>query len=156
MRLKERQRGIDDVALMKLLSNYIPVGNTANMIHGYSNSSIRSILQLYTPMKELNNCTTLLRRFIYLPNYDMTRGIKNNYPTPERTICDFLMYPKELCSDLYLMDAIEGYKEEFGDFCKVYDMLKDFNIDKKDFDYWLDYLWEGSNSFAVEEVCWDD
>lgn len=136
--------------LIGILLNDIPVSDTANFINGYSYTNISNGIKIYTPVKALHNTITPLRRFIYLPNYNTELGIIKNIPSKERVICDFLMYPKELSANLYLLDALEGYEEEFGSFDNIYALMDILKIPHILLNNWLPRMWSGGNYGALD------
>lgn len=150
LKVLNSSNGISYERVMSLINYDIPVGDTANVLNGYSYANLRNGFQVYTPNKDLDNLVTSIRRFIYLPDYNTKIGIDHNIPSPERVICDFLMYPDKLSSSLYLLDAMEGYVEEYGNFDKVYEMMSLFNIPKEKLDDFMPYMWQGSNCGAID------
>lgn len=117
------------------------VGETATIYNGYSYGDPNNTMLCRTNVRWLNGYFTGLRRFIYLANYNTVIGINGGFPNSERTICDFLMYPKELGAGVYMPDIMEGYNEENdGDFSKVYDMMAELGIERSKLDYWLEHL----------------
>lgn len=129
------------------------LGRTANEVYGYSYSIVgNTIFQVYTPHKSFNGFITPLRRYIYLPDYNISDGFTEmGMPTPERVICDFLKYPNELGAGIYIADAITGYLEDGGDLKNVKSLMSILNIDESKLDYWLSLdLSEGSNMCAKE------
>lgn len=141
-------RNISEEHLLNIIDNNIVVGNSANVLNGYAYGGINAPVSVLTENKILDGLATPLRYFIYLPNYDKTTGIRNNISNEERTICDFLMYPKELGIGLYLLDAMEGYEEEYGNFDKVYEMMEVFGITREKLDRWVPFMWSGGNEGA--------
>lgn len=143
-------KGITDIHLTNVIENNIVVGSSANVFNGYAYDGINAPVTVLAENKILDGLATPLRYFIYLPNYDKTTGIRNNISNEERTICDFLMYPKELGIGLYLLDAMEGYEEEFGNFDKVYEMMDKFGIPREKLDEWIPHMWLGGNYCATD------
>lgn len=141
-------KGISFENICKLSYDNFVVSDTANFFNGHSYSNPSYGIEVYTSNKDLNDLRTPLRRFIYLKDYDTHTGMIGNTPNEERTICDFLMYPKELGANLYLLDALEGYEEEYGNFDKVYEMMKIFGIPREKLDSWIPYMWSGGNEGA--------
>lgn len=137
-----------DELMLNMINNNIVVGCSAVSLLGYSSINVNYGINVYTPLKEFNGFVTKLRKFIYLPNYDINVSRLGSLPTKEKVVCDFLMYPKELSADLYMLDALEGYYEEFGNFDKVYELMKELNIPNEKLDEWFPKMWNGSNWYA--------
>lgn len=142
-----RSRNLKDISvcndywLDRISSFSSIIGETAAIYNGYSYGDPNNTMLCRTNVRWLNGFFTGLRRFVYLENYDDVKGIYNGFPSKERTICDFLMYPKELGAELYLIDTLNGYSEENdGDFSKVYEMMAELGIERGKLDYWLNHL----------------
>lgn len=115
------------------------IGLGANILNGYSYEQLEGHLIYLCDCAELHNLTNGISKLVYIENYkEPDFGFENCVSTPERTICDFLMYPKELEKDFWLLDAIEGYYEEYGNFDKVYEMLNHFGISHTKFDEYVE------------------
>lgn len=127
-----------------LSNNYKVVGLGATILNGYSYVPCTCGLTIYTPVPELDGMSCIFRRMIYLEGYNTEIGYEeSNISSPERNICDYLMYPEKLGAGSYLLDAMEGYEEEFGNFDKVYEMMEKFNIPREKLDEWMDSMWVG-------------
>lgn len=115
------------------------IGLGANILNGYSYEHLEGHLTYLCDCRELNNLFNGIATLIFIEGYkEPNFGFENCVSTPERTICDFLMYPEELQKDLWLLDAIEGYYEEYGNFDKVYEMLDHFGIPHTEFDEYVE------------------
>lgn len=124
-------------------ANYKVIGLGATILNGYSYIPCTCGLPIYTDVKELDGFSSLFRKMVYLENYNTSIGYEDsNISSPERNICDYLMYPKELGANLYLLDALEGYEDEFGNFDKVYEMMNELNIPKDKLDKWIPLMWD--------------
>lgn len=114
------------------LGNIIGLG--AIILNGYSNEYIIGNLTYLTNIKDLDGLSTGIFKLIYIKDYkEPDFGFNNHVSTPERTVCDFLMYPNELCADLWIYDILEGYLEDEdtpNDWGKVYEMMEHFGIDR--------------------------
>lgn len=136
-----RNKELPDPILNYIVNNHIVVGCWAVVLNGYSYPCFEAPVSVLTKNKFLEGYQDVNIICKYIPDYDTEVGISGGIPNESRTICDFLMYPKELSSDLYMPDIIEGYNEEYnGDFSKVYDMMDILGIDRGKLDYWLDHL----------------
>ena len=144
------KKNVTDEHLTNVIENNIVVGSSATVLNGYAYGGINAPVTVLAENKILDGLATPLRYFVYLPDYDKTTGIRNNITNEERTICDFLMYPKELGIGLYLLDAMEGYEEEFGNFDKVYEMMNKFGIPREKLDEWIPHMWSGGNYCATD------
>lgn len=115
------------------------IGLGAVILNGFSYHRLEGNVTYLCNCKELDGLSTGTSKMIYIENYrEPDFGFDNHVSTPERTICDFLMYPVELKKDLYLLDIIEGYYEEYGNFDKVYEMLDHFGIPHTEFDEYVE------------------
>lgn len=140
----------DEVNLINIIEKcFYIVGNGATILNGYSYHRPIGGLVVYLPIEELSGMDCFAYRTVYLPDYNTTIGYENSrVSSPERNICDYLMYPDLLEADFYLLDAMEGYYDEFENFDKVYEMMEKLNIPREKLDDWIPYMWEGSNKFA--------
>lgn len=118
------------------------IGLGATILNGYSTINPFGGLKFLATCEELNGVSSSVFEYIYLSEYNETIGYEDsNISSPERNICDYLMYPKELGADLYLLDALEGYEDEFGNFDKVYEMMDKLNIKRSELDMWIPHMW---------------
>ena len=128
------------------------VGVSATILNGFSYKNPLGYMLFHSTNKLLDGIETVFFRFIHLENYDMQIGYEE-YPSvasPERNICDYFMYPKELDACLYEMDAIEGYYEEVdGDMTSLYEMMKYFGIERSVLDEKMKHLYEGANRHGI-------
>ena len=128
------------------------VGVSATILNGFSYKNPLGNMLFHSTNKLLDGIETVFFRFIHLENYDMQIGYEE-YPSvasPERNICDYFMYPKELDACLYEMDAIEGYYEEVdGDMTSLYEMMKYFDIERSILDEKLKNLYKGANRHGI-------
>lgn len=130
------------------------VGLGANIMNGYGQQSLCGNMTFLCSIKELDGLDSGLWRFVYIKDYkDNGIGFYNNgVTTPERTICDFIMYPDELSAGLWVWDALEGYEDEYnGDWSKVYEMMDILGISRKKLDSLLDDLLE----MSAQPLCRD-
>lgn len=136
------EKSVDSI-IEYIVSNYKVVGVGATILNGYSYIPCIYGLTIYTSVKDLNGFSSLLRKMVYLENYNSEIGYEeSNVSSPERTICDYLMYPDELNAGLYLLDTLEGYEDEFGNFDKVYEMMNKLGIQRSELDKWIPYMWD--------------
>lgn len=115
------------------------IGLGASILNGYSYESLLGGITYYCPCKELDGVSDGVSRLIYLSGYpEIELGVDcDNFTNPERTICDFLMYPEELNADLFLYDLLEGYRDDEDtpdDWNRVYEMMKKLDIPKEKLD----------------------
>ena len=132
--------------------NLKAVGIGATVLNGYSYYDPLGNMLFHTNCEILYGFDAKLFRMVHLPNYDMNVGYEEycSVGSPARNICDYLMYPDVLKAPLYIMDAIEGYYDEFnGDMTGVYDMMKYFGLERGLLDKWMKELWQGSNRFSI-------
>lgn len=118
-------------------------GIGAVILNGYSTQWLAGNVTFITDSKELDGFYTGYEKYIYIPNYDRETGYDCFFASPERLICDYLMYPKELNFYQGYWDLLEGYIDDDNtpdNFDKVYDMLGHFGIDRKVFDDTVDRL----------------
>ena len=115
------------------------------IFHGHSYERLYSHIYVYTPYEWLDGSETNLMKFVYLENYDRSKGYdgKSSIPNAERTICDFLMYPDKLNADLWICDEIRGYLEDHEDITPIYEMLDYFKIPHSEFEKYLDVCLDG-------------
>lgn len=111
------------------------IGLGAMILNGYSYENLLGNITYLCCSSELDGVSDGVSSMVYIPNYkEVDTGVScNNFTNPERTICDFLMYPKELDADLWIYEALEGYIEDDetpDDFHLVYEMMGHFGIDK--------------------------
>lgn len=131
-----------EAMLKYTIKNYKVVGLGASILNGYSYAPYTCCLPVYTPVKDMNDIRGFFFRFVYLEDYNEEIGYEEgNIPSPERTICDYLMYPKELHAYLYLVETLEGYEEEYNNFDRVYEMMKLFNIPKDFLSPYINDMW---------------
>lgn len=120
------------------------IGLGAIIFNGYSYENLIGNITYLSVCKNFDGLSTGVARLIYIEDYkEPDFGFENHVTTPERTICDFLMYPEELHADLWIYDAIEGYiddDETPDDFHLVYEMMEHLGIDKQLLDERLKYL----------------
>lgn len=111
------------------------IGLGAVILNGYSYENLVGNVTYLCNCKELDGVSSAVFRLVYIKDYkEPDFGFQENHvSSPERTICDFLMYPEELQADLWIYDAIEGYIEDDetpDDFHLVYEMMEKLGIDK--------------------------
>lgn len=112
-------------------------GLGAIILNGYSNKWLVGNVTFITPLKDMDGFRTGVERHIYLKGYNREIGFDNCVAIPERLICDYLMYPKELNFAMDYWDLLEGYIEDEDtpdNFDKVYEMLDFFHIEREKFD----------------------
>lgn len=129
-----------------VMRNGIVVGFWATVLNGYSYPCFEAPLTVVTDDSFFRDYQDVVVNYVYIPSYNKSVGIVDGLTSSERTICDFLMYPKELGAGVYMPDIMEGYNEEnSGDFSKVYDMMAELGIERCKLDYWLEHLDEYSD-----------
>lgn len=120
------------------------IGLGAVILNGYSYENLLGNITYYCNCKELDGLQGIVESYIYLPDYPKLEiGLVEgcNHTNPERTICDFIMYPKRLGLDLWVWDLLEGYQEEYDDdWSKVYEMMDVFGIPRSKLDELLEIL----------------
>lgn len=120
------------------------VGLGAVILNGYSYENLLGNVTYYCSCKEFDGLSSGVEKYIYLPDYPKPEmGLVEgcNHTNPERTICDFIMYPKRLGLDLWVWDLLEGYQEEYDDdWSKVYEMMDVFGIPRSKLDELLEIL----------------
>ena len=112
-------------------------GLGASILLGYSMEWLWGNVLVVAPSRSIDGLFTGCEKFVYLENYDRQTGFNEYLPSPERLICDFLMYPEELKFNLYYWDVLEGYIDDDdtpNDFNRVYAMLDFFKIAREKFD----------------------
>ena len=119
------------------------VGLGATILNGYSTVNPFGGLKFLAPCEELNGVYSSVFEYVYLNGYNNVIGYEeSNVSSPERTICDYLMYPNELNAGLYLLNTLEGYEDEFGNFDKVYEMMDKLGIQRSELDKWIPFMWD--------------
>jgi hypothetical protein len=110
------------------------IGIGAVILNGYSYEHLIGRLTYLCEDERIDGLCDDVCRYIYIKDYKMPDyGFENCISTPERTICDLLMYPDELDAYLWLGDALEGYLEDDetpNDFHLVYEMMEVLGVDK--------------------------
>ena len=127
-----------------LVGNIIGLG--ALILNGYSYENLIGNITYLSNCKEMGTFDTVVTRHIYIEGYkEKDYGFENHIATPERMICDFIMYPEELSADLWVHNAIIGYIEDDetpNDFHLIYEMLDHFGVDRSLFDKRVEELEE--------------
>lgn len=150
--IEKLQNGMFDISrVASLLYKYVyrghVIGLGANILNGYSYEPAVGGLTYLSNCPELVGNINGVYQFVYIKDYrEPEYGFENCVSTPERTICDFLMYPEELEKDLWVYDAIEGYIEDDetpDNLTEVYNMMDHFGIDRQLLDELLPELFPG-------------
>lgn len=105
-----------------LLNGFTIVGIGSLVYNGLSYSPIECCTSILCFSEEDHGWHSGIFRYIYLPDYDKSVGYEENssIPSPERAICDYLLYPTILPkAEVY--SAIQLYEEdeELGDTSKI-------------------------------------
>lgn len=131
-----RNQKIDPLEFYKDFEGRI-TGLGAVILNGYSWKWLPGNVTIAVPDERLDGFYTGYEKFIYLENYDRETGYDCCVASPERLICDYLMYPKKLHFSADYWDLLEGYIEDEDtpdNFDKVYEMLDFFHIEREKFD----------------------
>ena len=131
------------------------VGKAATILNGYSYGQLLGNILVYTEVDFLDRMQVLTYRYVYLKDYNTEVGYeKYCCSSPARNICDYFMYQKELNAAMNIMDAIEGYDDDFnGDFTEVYEMMDFFKIDRKLLEEKIPLIGIGGNMYQVDIYC---
>ncbi len=104
-----------------MFSNVVVVGLGALILNGLSYHQPEGNITVLTPMKEFDGMRDGIYMYQYIHDYDTTIGYEDNahIPTPERAICNCLLY-KEIGYH-FIWEAIQFYleDEELGDEEKI-------------------------------------
>lgn len=130
------------------------IGKGAVILNGYSYVSIiGNITYLTMDWKEMDEVDLYMTKYLYIPDYKMPDyGFENHITTPERTICDLMMYPEKLRASYWLPEILQGYMEDFetpNNWGKVVESMKILGIKEErlyeelaDYDLTDDYWYE--------------
>lgn len=121
---------------------HILIGNSALNRHGLL-TVVSPQLQCETPIQEINSLGTFIVKWYYsndATNYNNTTESKCKnilIPTVERSIVEYIKYLSNF-SEAYLVEALCTYLSRNTDLQYLYDTAKEYNLSKKELDYWLE------------------
>lgn len=111
------------------------VGIGALIFNGLSYCLPECNITVLTQDKDADRWFSGMYRYIYIPNYNTEIGWEEDIciPTPERAICDYLLYPEYLTrQEVY--EAIQFYADDddLGDFKEIAKTGAALGIPKED------------------------
>lgn len=111
------------------------VGIGALIFNGLSYCLPECNITVLTQDKDADGWFSGIYRYIYIPNYDMSIGWSEDscVPTPERAICDYLLYPEYLIRyEVYESIIFYADDDELGDFEEIVKTGQALGISEED------------------------